>query len=413
MCQVTPEDKAQILEKIDNWASQGLRTLGLAFRPLEKLENHTGYTWLGLLGMEDPIREGVLESVQLAQHAGIRIVMITGDYQKTAEQIGRNLGLFRDGDRVIDGEELKAMSDEQLQKEVEHIAIFARIRPNDKLRIIKALQANDEVTAMIGDGVNDAPALKRANIGVVVGSATDVAKETADLVLLDNNFRTIVAAIEEGRTIFQNIRKVVAYTLSNSFAEVLAIFVAMLLGWPAPLTVAQILWIHLICDGPSDIILGFEPTEPGIMDEKPKPKNAPILTRLGYILIAVISITSSVFALLIFNHYSTLHNNPMVGRSIVFASFAINSMVYIFAYRSLRKPITKMVPLKENMYLIWTVLLGIVTALLPFLIPGLGAALGVVQLSPTEWATVVGIALLLLGVVEVGKYFANRINNNE
>ncbi len=413
MCQVTPQEKAHILEKIDAWASQGLRTLGLAFRPLGDLENHTGYTWLGLLGMEDPIREGVLESIQLAQHAGIRIVMITGDYQKTAEQIGRNLSLIPDGDRVIDGEELKEMSDEQLQKEVEHIAIFARIRPNDKLRIIKALQANGEVTAMIGDGVNDAPALKRANIGVVVGSATDVAKETADLVLLDNNFRTIVAAIEEGRTIFQNIRKVVAYTLSNSFAEVLAIFTAMLLGWPAPLTVAQILWIHLICDGPSDIILGFEPTEPGIMDEKPKPKNAPILTRLGYILIAVISITSSVFALLIFNHYSTLHNDPIVGRSIVFASFAINSMVYIFAYRSLRKPITKMVPLKENMYLIWTVLLGIATALLPFLIPGLGTALGVVPLSPTEWATVVGIALLLLGVVEVGKFFANRFNNNE
>ncbi|HAE84989.1 MAG TPA: ATPase [Anaerolineaceae bacterium] len=413
MCQVNPQEKARIIAEIDAWASQGLRTLGLAYRPISPLENHTSYIWLGLLGMEDPIREGVLESVEVAQHAGIRVVMITGDYQKTAERIGRNLGLFRDGDRVIDGEELKQMSDEQLQKEVGHIVIFARIRPNDKLRIIKALQANDEVTAMIGDGVNDAPALKRANIGVVVGSATDVAKETADLVLLDNNFRTIVAAIEEGRTIFQNIRKVVAYTLSNSFAEVLAIFAAMLLGWPAPLTVAQILWIHLICDGPSDIILGFEPTEPGIMDEKPKPKNAPILTRLGYILIAVISITSSVFALLIFNHYSTIHGSPIAGRSIVFASLAINSMVYIFAYRSMRKPLNKMVPLKENMYLIWTVLLGIATALLPFLIPNLGEALGVVPLAATEWATVAGIAVLLLGVVEAGKYFANRLHNND
>lgn len=413
MCQLSTEEKGQILTEIDDWANQGLRTLGLAYRALGNLEDHTGYIWLGLLGMEDPIREGVIESVQVAQHAGIRIAMITGDYRKTAERIGRTIGLFRDGDRTIDGEELNQMTDKELQKEVAHISVFARIRPNDKLRIIKALQANGEVTAMIGDGVNDAPALKRANIGVVVGSATDVAKETADLVLLDNNFKTIVAAIEEGRTIFQNIRKVVAYTLSNSFAEVLTIFIAMLLGWPAPLAVAQILWIHLICDGPSDIILGFEPTEQGIMDEPPKPKNAPILTRLGYTLIAVISIASSIFALLIFNHYSTVHGEPINGQSIVFASFAINSMVYIFAYRSLRKPLTQMVPLKENMYLIWTVLLGIATALLPFFIPGLGNALGIVPLTLNEWGMVVGIALLLLLVVEIGKFFANRMHDNE
>ena len=149
------------------------------------------------------------------------------------------------------------LSDEELGSACHDIAVFARIRPQDKLRIVRALQTRGEITAMIGDGVNDAPALKRANIGVVVGTATDVAKETADLILLDNNFRTVVAAIEEGRIIFENIRKVVAYTLSNSFAEVLLVFGAMILGWPAPLLVAQILWIHLICDGPSDIVLGF------------------------------------------------------------------------------------------------------------------------------------------------------------
>src|SRR5512136_729732 len=195
------------------------------------------------------------------------------------------------------------MSVEPLQAQVKSTAVFSRIRPQDKLRIIKGLQANGEVTAMIGDGVNDAPALKRANIGVVVGSATDVAKETADVILLDNNFRTIVAAIEEGRVIFANIRKVVAYTLSNSFAEVLTIFTAMIFRWPAPLTVAQILWIHLICDGPSDIVLGFEPKEDGIMKEKPKSVKEPVLTPLSLSLIGVISITSAIFALALFGHF--------------------------------------------------------------------------------------------------------------
>ena len=170
--------------------------------------------------MQDPIRDGVNEAVNVAQHAGIQVKMITGDYRKTAEKIARTIGLMKPEEHSLEGEELAAMSDQQLQQEVKQVAVFSRIRPQDKLRIVRALQSNGDVTAMIGDGVNDAPALQRANIGVVVGTASDVAKETADLILLDSNFRTIVAAIEEGRVIFENIRKVVAYTLSNSFAEV-------------------------------------------------------------------------------------------------------------------------------------------------------------------------------------------------
>lgn len=407
MCDTADEEKTRIQEKIDQWAGDGLRLLGLAYRPHKSLEDHSGYIWSGLLAMEDPIREGVKESLDLAYRAGIRVKMITGDYRRTAERIGSSIGLMHPEDEVVEGSELDALSDEDLKARVRRAAVFARIRPQDKLRIVKALQANGEVTAMVGDGVNDAPALKRANIGVVVGSATDVAKETADLILLDDNFRTIVAAVEEGRVIFENIRKVVAYTLSNSFAEVLTIFVSMLLGWPAPLAVAQILWIHLICDGPSDIVLGFEPKENGIMEEKPKSIHEPILTTLGISLIGIISVASAVFALLLFGHYYQVHNNPVEGRSIVFASFAVNSMIYIFAYRSLRQPLSRMRPLKENKPLIWAAIAGLLLVAIAFLIPGLRDLLGIVPLGLEQWALVIAVALGLLLIVETGKRISN------
>jgi Ca2+-transporting ATPase len=413
MCAISPEEKTRFLNLVDQWAGEGLRMIGLAYRSMGRLDDYSGYTWVGLVGMEDPVREGVVEAVAVAQKAGIQVKMITGDYRKTAEHIASSIGVLHEGDQSLEGAEVTVLSDEQLKERVRVVSVFSRIRPQDKFRIVKALQANGEVTAMIGDGVNDAPALQRANIGVVVGSATDVAKETSDLILLDNNFRTIVAAIEEGRIIFQNIRKVVAYTLSNSFAEVLTIFIAMVLGWPAPLIVAQILWIHLICDGPSDIVLGFEPKERGIMDEKPKSPNEPILNHLGLSLIGVISISSAFAVLFLFQHLYSAHNNAVEGRSIVFASFAINSMIYIFAYRSMRQPLFRMNRLGANMPLVWAVLAGLAMAVLPFIIPGLRALLGIVPLTLSEWLEVVGIAAGLLAVVEVGKWISNKIHAND
>jgi Ca2+-transporting ATPase len=409
MCSITEEERRHILACIDEWAGQGLRLLGLAYRSLGELEDYSGYTWVGLLGMQDPIREGVVDAVKVARRAGIQVKMITGDYRRTAEHIARSIGLLQEGDCVVEGEQLKTMNEAQLRQIVDKTSVFSRIRPQDKLRIVDALQSNGNVTAMIGDGVNDAPALQHANIGVVVGSATDVAKETADLILLDNNFRTVVAAVEEGRVIFENIRKVVAYTLSNSFAEVLTIFSAMMLRWPAPLAVAQILWIHLICDGPSDIVLGFEPKENGIMEEKPKSIHEPVLTRLGMILIAVISSVSSIAVLLLFRHYYLIHNDPVEGRSIVFASFALNSMIYIFAYRSMRRPLYQMTPLTANKPLIWAVAGGVLLAILPFLVPALRSLLGIVPLNLAEWLLVGGIAISLLLVVEIGKWIANKV----
>lgn len=410
MCSLESSAKTKILGQIDSWAGEGLRLIGLAYRTGGNLADRNGFTWLGLIGLEDPIREGVVDSIRLAHHAGIDVKMITGDYRVTAERIARNIGLMGRDDTVLEGSELQGMDDDALRKNVEHIGVFARIRPEDKLRIVRALQAKGQVAAMVGDGVNDAPALKKANIGVVVGSATDVAKETADLILMDDNFKTIVAAIEEGRIIFENIRKVVAYTLSNSFAEVLTIFIAMILGWPAPLAVAQILWIHLICDGPSDIVLGFEPSEAGIMDEKPKSVKEPVLPPLAFSLIAVISISSAIAALSLFGHFFQVHMNPVEGRSIVFASFAVNSMVYIFAYRSMRLPLYRMSPLSANKPLIWAVLAGLFMAVFPFLVPELRRLLVIVPLSIQEWLLVAGIALALLVIVEIGKAVNNKLH---
>ena len=411
MCMISEHQRANILSKVDEWAGDGLRLLGLAFRKMGNLDDYSGYTWVGLLGMQDPIRDGVQHAVDVAHHAGIRVKMITGDYRKTAEKIAHTIGLMKPEDHSLEGSELSIMSDEQLQQEVKNVAVFSRIRPQDKLRIVRALQSNGDITAMIGDGVNDAPALQRANIGVVVGTASDVAKETADLILLDSNFRTIVAAIEEGRVIFENIRKVVAYTLSNSFAEVLTIFTAMMFHWPAPLAVAQILWIHLICDGPSDIVLGFEPEEHGIMDEKPKSIKEPVLAPLGLTLIGVISIGSAIAALSLFGHFFLAHNNPIEGRSLVFASFAVNSMIYIFAYRSMRLPLFRASPLMRNKPLIAAVISGLLMVVIAFAFPQIRNVLGITPLSIEQWGWIAAIAPGMLMAVELGKWVRNLIRH--
>jgi Ca2+-transporting ATPase len=408
MCQLDPEERQRVLHQVEEWASEGLRLIGLAYRPQGRLEHRNGYTWLGLVAMEDPIREGVREAINLAQRAGIKVKMLTGDYRRTAERIAAMVGLPLGDGRVMDSEELAQLDNQELAARLERTTVLARIRPQDKLRVVRALQANGEITAMIGDGVNDAPALKRANIGVVVNSATEVAKETADLILLDSNFRTVVAAVEEGRVIFENIRKVVAYTLSNSFAEVLLIFGAMLLNWPAPLMVAQILWIHLICDGPSDIVLGFEPREDGIMEEKPKSPDEPVLNRLGLSLIGIISVSAALVGLYLFGHQFRMHDSAVTGRSFTFASFAVNSMIYIFAYRSLRRSVFHSGPLSQNKPLIGAVLSGLILAVAPFLVPGLRDVLGILPLTMSQWMGVLGVALSLLIVVEVGKWISNK-----
>jgi len=407
-CGLTEEEVDRLQAKFDDWAGKGLRLLGLAYRKGDSADPDTGspFTWAGVVGLMDPVRKEAPEAIATCAKAGVDVKMITGDHRLTAEKVAGLVGLNVDQPRIVEGKDLDGMDDEELRNRVKDIAIFARILPHQKLRIVSALQSSGEVVAMVGDGVNDAPALKKSDIGVVVGTATDVAKETADLVLLDSNFSTIVAAIEEGRVVFQNIKKVVSYTLSNSFAEIILVFVAMLLGWPAPLAVAQILWIHLICDGPVDIVLGFEPKEEGIMNEKPRPVTEPILGSLGIGLIVAISATAALGCLAIFGHYYLLDGDLMLARTLAFETLAIISLVYVFSYRSMRRSIFHMGHLTANKPLLFSVVGGFVVAFVAILIPGLRDMLGLVKLTAWHWSIVFGISFLLLAIVEIGKHFA-------
>ncbi|MEW6228096.1 MAG: HAD-IC family P-type ATPase [Bacillota bacterium] len=414
VCVLSDDQRAKIKESVESWGDEGLKVLGIAVKEGVNLETAAGfetaagYTWAGLVGIEDPVRDEVAEAVKTCQNAGIRVKIITGDHKRTALHVARRVGLDVRRDGVIDGRALDAMSEAELARRVREIVIFTRISPHQKLKIVSALQRAGEVVAMVGDGVNDAPALKKSNIGVVVGSATDVAKETADLILLDSNFKTIVAAVEEGRVVFDNLRKVVSYTLSNSFAEILLIFGAMAMRWAAPLVVAQILWIHLICDGPVDIVLGFEPKEEGIMREKPRPLSEPILGKLGIALIAAISITAGAGCLAMFGHYWLTHRDLALARTLSYATLAIISLVYVFAYRSMRRSIFHASHLLANKPLLVSVVGGFVLAIGAVVVPGVRRLLGLVPLAAGEWVMVFGTAIALLIIVEVGKFIALR-----
>ncbi len=266
-----------IVEQNHEMASRGLRVLALAFRdiPEGSPEPHEGmeesFTLLGMVGMMDAPRSDAVAAITKCKEAGIKVVMITGDHQLTAQAVAMELGIFRDGGRSLRGIDLEAMTDKELEKVVEDVNVYARVSPEHKVRIVKALKENGHIVAMTGDGVNDAPALKKADIGVAMGiTGTDVAKESSEMVLTDDNFATIVEAIGEGRTIYDNVRKFVKYMLSTNSGEVLVIFLASLMGMPLPLIAIQILWINLITDGFPALSLGMEPAEEGIMKRPPR-----------------------------------------------------------------------------------------------------------------------------------------------
>ena len=388
------------------------REAGLVGKKIEQTDID-GLTWLGLMLFSDPLRGGVAESLSRAMEAGIKLKVITGDYKETGWAAVRQVGLVEGHevkpDLVMLGEDFDKLSGEEKKQKILNSVLFARMLPEQKYEIVETLQANGETVAMMGDGVNDVPALKKADIGIVVEDASDLAREVADLILLDNNFDTILAAVEEGRGMFDNLRKVTLFLLSDSFAAIVVVLASIYLGWPLPLLASQILWINLISDGFPYMALTVEPKEKDLLARKPIARNAPLMEWKRVALVGVISVTAGGLALAVFGFtFFYLHKDIMFSRTMAFAMQGISSLVYVFSSRSLSRPIWKDNLLK-NPFLNLGVLGGLVLQATAIYWPPLQGIFSTVAISLGDWLWLFGGGLLLIVVVETIKaaYFRN------
>ncbi|MDD4271912.1 MAG: HAD-IC family P-type ATPase [Patescibacteria group bacterium] len=410
MCELSAAEQKSLMLKIDAWAEKGLKVMALASKKISKddlkeIKNKklTDFTWAGMVGLWDPPRRDVKETLLAAKQAGLKIKVVTGDYYRTAVKIMEYLGIKINSGQILEGDELEKLNDKELKSRISNILLFARVTPEQKLRIVSVLQELGEIVAMTGDGVNDAPALKKSNIGIVVGDASEVAKETADLILLDNNFKTIISAVEAGRLVFENIKKIILFILSNSFAEVVVIMGALILGWPFPLTVVQILWLHLLCDGPEDFILGFEPKEKETMLEGPKSMAEPIFDKIGIFLTIMISLLSGLISLGFFWYFGLYHGNLILGQTMAFMSLAFSSVIYIFSCRTLRKPFWQYENFWSNKWLFMVVIFSLLLAFIITYFPPTQKILGLMPLNLFQWSLLLAKAVLLVLVIEIIK----------
>lgn len=408
-------------DKFEKMSRTGLRILAFGYQQVdakikdldnlkELKELMANFIFVGFVGIKDPLRKESKETIELCKQAGIKIVMITGDHKLTAQAIAKELGLKCGQENILEGKDLAKLTRKQLTRKVKDISVYARVTPKDKLRIIDAWQEKGEVVAMTGDGVNDAPALKSADIGIALGSGSDVAKEVADLVILDNNFKTIVSAIKEGRIIFDNIKKVVLYLLSDSFSEIILITGAIIVNiffledLPLPLLASQILWINLVDDGFPSVALTMEPEESEIMKGKSLGRNQSLFTNEMKTLTVVISTVVGFGSLFLF--LFLMHHNWDITRvqTVIFTIFAISTLLYVFSVRSLRHSIFSG-KIFSNQYLIYAVLLGFSMQLTAIYYPPFQKIFNTVALQFSDW-TIVGVAsIFLILLIEITKYF--------
>ena len=402
---LTKEYRKKIELELENLTRKGLRVVAVAYKKVDNLKDIIkNMVFVGLIALKDPVRKEVKDALKLCKKAGMRVIIVTGDHKLTAKAVAEELGFSVSDEEIIEGKDLEKMTDDELFQNIENFQIYARVEPKHKLRIINAWQEKGEVIAMTGDGVNDAPALKKADIGIALGSGTDVAKEVSDLVLLDDNFRVIVSAVEEGRGILDNIRKVVTYLFSDSFSETILISLALLFGFPLPVSAVQILWVNLIEDGFPNVALAFEPKEKDLMLQKPKKKKSSLLTDEMKSLIFIIGLITD---LLLFGLFFWLYKFSDYGishiRTIIFSGLAIDSLFYIFSCKSLRKNIWE-INLFSNKIMIFAWIFGWIMLLCAIYLPPFQVLLKTVPLNIYDWGLLIGLGVINIILVEITKW---------
>lgn len=422
------KNKGQWEKELVSLTAKGLRVVGAAYKEVpsgqkdvekalvsEEVSQELKFT--GLIGLKDPLRENLKEAIDTCREAGMRLIIVTGDHLLTAKAVGAKLGFKIKEENVLLGKELDQLSEQEFREIIDKIDIYARVEPRHKLRIVKAWQEKKEVIAMTGDGINDAPALKKADVGVALGSGTEIAKQASDLILLAGDFSTIVQAVKEGRVVLHNIRKAVTYLASDFLTEILLIAVSIALKIPLPITALQILWVNLIEDGMPGMALAFEPEEEDVMKREPEPRKTPLLTFEMKVLMFIVGIIDDLVLVLIFlwlyrgggvlpELRSTLiHNRDLLTyiRTVVFNALAIDTIFVIFACKSLRKSIWEM-NLLNNKLLLLSVFTALVFLLGAIYLPLFQQLLDTVPLTFSDWGLVLTISLLDMVMIEITKY---------
>ena len=412
---ITEDVRKKLFKKQNEMSKEGYRFIGLSYREVGfdsipmKEEEQEGFvkksTFVGLIAFSDPVREDVAESIKKVKKAGVRVVMVTGDNPKTAKQIAIETGIAYPEDEVLTGNDIDHLSDEELYTEIKRVPVFARVLPEQKLHIVRVLKDHNEVVAMTGDGVNDAPALQSADIGVAVGSGTEVAKAASDIILINNSFTIITGAIKEGRRIIDNLKKIVSYLLSTSFSEIFVIGGALAVGAPLPLLPGQILWANIVEEGFMSFSFAFEKAENGVMERDPRDSlSKRILTKKIKQLIAIISVITGVFLLALF-FILRAYNMPIEEiRTFMFVALSLDSIFFAFSFKSLHLPIWK-VSFFSNKYLFGALAVSITLLILAVTWSPLQKILSLTSLTVNEALALLGIGIFNLLIIEIAKYF--------